>query len=297
VVVVADGYGQPAAFQIRSDHASLAEVITCLGSRPPANCGMSVLNGEGSKFRVRRGQPIVRFGDVARIRIGAVTGDAEYFLFTESQRIVAGLSQFDVRPVLTRARHLTASSVGPHDWARLLKEGERVWLLWPNRRGRPSKALTAYLRAGQAAKCHLREKVRVRSPWYRARLPPPADGFISGMTPVGPWIALNRMQGLTATNTLYTVHFARRLALREKAAWALALMCTTTASQHRALGRRYSDGLLKFEPKDVMALMVPRPANTGADAVRVYDAVIDELTRGNVTSARSRAEAFVLGGG
>lgn len=164
------------------------------------------------------------------------------------------------------------------------------------RPGGPRKALAEYLGAGRAAGLHLREKVRVRTPWYRARIPPPADGFISGMTPVGPWIALNRMPGLTATNTLYTVHFTGRLSVAETSAWALALVCSTTAGRHRAVGRRYSDGLLKIEPKDVMALSVPTPACTGPEAVPVYRSVIDELVRGNIDSARSTAEAFVVDG-
>jgi hypothetical protein len=104
------------------------------------------------------------------------------------------------------------------------------------------------------------------------------------------------MQGLTATNTLYTVHFASRTTLWEKAAWALALMCSTTADQHRTVGRRYSDGLLKFEPKDVMALAIPTPISSTPEAERVYRFAIDELVRGDVDSARSVAEAFVCRG-
>ena len=43
-------------------------------------------------------------------------------------------------------------------------------------------------------------------------------------------------------------------------------------------GRRYSDGLLKFEPKDVMELQVPTPAfRSDPEAEQVYRLVIDEL--------------------
>jgi hypothetical protein len=104
------------------------------------------------------------------------------------------------------------------------------------------------------------------------------------------------MNGLTATNTLYTIHFARRLRLREKAAWSLSLMCSSVAAQHPELGRRYSDGLFKFEPKDVMSLQVPTPTNTGSEAVSVYRSVIDELVRGQVGLARSMAETFISEG-
>lgn len=297
VVLIADGYGRPMAVRARSEHQSLADVVAHLSaSSPTCRADLSPTTSAVPPTALNL-RPLVRFGDIARVRIGAVTGETAYFLFTESQRIKADLSPADMRPVLTRARHLTAATVTRADWDRLVGSGERVWLLWPPARpGRPRKALIEYLEAGRAAGHHLREKVRVRTPWYQTRIPPRADGFISGMTPVGPWISLNRTPGLTATNTLYTVHFTGRLSACEKAAWALSLVCSTTASQHRAVGRRYSDGLLKFEPKDIMALSIPTPAYTGLEAVPVYRLVIDQLVRGNVDSARSTAEAFVRDG-
>jgi hypothetical protein len=295
VILIADGYGRPGTAQTRSEHRSLPEVIAHLNALKSRTVVAPLQKEEVPNVLLTR--PQIRFGDLARVRIGAVTGDTGYFLFTESERVEIGLALEDVRPVLTRARHLKGACVTRDDWTRLAREGERVWLFWPQSHpGRPRKALIDYLEAGRAAECHLREKVRVRTPWYRTRIPPPADGFISGMTPSGPWIALNRMRGLSATNTLYTVHFADRLSLQMKAAWALALMCSSTASQHRAIGRRYSDGLLKFEPKDVMALNIPTPVTWGTESLSVYQFVANELILGETEMARAAAQAYVCSG-
>jgi hypothetical protein len=116
------------------------------------------------------------------------------------------------------------------------------------------------------------------------------------MTPTGPWVCLNRMKGLTATNTLYSVHFLKRLTLYEKAAWSLALVASTAAAQHAEVGRRYSDGLLKFEPRDVMSLKIPRPVNTGPEALQVYQLVVAELLGDDQNLARSMAELFAREG-
>jgi adenine-specific DNA-methyltransferase len=297
VVLVADGFGQPNTVLRRYDFPSLEGVIgqlrlpnrvslTVTGTLPPAPKPIS-LQDHG----------LIRFGDIARVRIGAVTGDAGYFLLTEPERTKSELPLSHVRPVLTRARHLFASSIDRDHWNSLRDAGERVWLFWPPARpGRRPKAVAAYLRAGKVAGCQLRQKVRARTPWFRTLIPPQADGFMSGMTTAGPWLSLNRMKGLTATNTLYTVHFRERLTLCNKAAWALALLSLTAAAQYAQIGRRYSDGLLKFEPKDVMSLMIPTPVNTGVDAIAVYQSVIDKLLHGDVICARSMAETFVRQG-
>src|SRR5262249_10078621 len=113
----------------------------------------------------------VAFGDVARVCIGAVTGDSRYYLLSEGERIEHRLPLADVRPVLTRARHVRVPFVDRAHWDRLRDEGERVWLFWPrNCPGRRPAAVAQYLRMGIEGGCHLRDKARTRSPWFRTRL-------------------------------------------------------------------------------------------------------------------------------
>ena len=155
--------------------------------------------------------------------------------------------------------------------------------------------MTDYLAEGLQRGSHMRQKTREREEWHSTEINPPADGFLSGMTSMGPWLCLNRAGSLTATNTLYTVHFRARLRLHERAAWALALLSSTAAAQHAAVGRNYSKGLLKFEPRDVMALLVPSPVDVTARAVEVYHRVVDDLLAGKADRARAAAEAYVRG--
>jgi adenine-specific DNA-methyltransferase len=293
VVLVADGYQQPCCQQRRFDLSTLDEVIEHLTSTPsPASQPESRVDAS-----VAATHGLVRFGDVARVRIGAVTGDASYFLLNEVRRMELGLGSEDVRPVLTRAKHLDGPDIGMARWNKLRDEGERVWLFWPRRRpGRRPEAVEKYLSEGKRLKRHTRQKTRDRETWYLTRMNPEADGFMSGMTSVGPWLCLNRAKRLTATNTLYTIHFKGSRPLREKAAWALSLLSTTVATQYGQIGRCYSKGLLKFEPRDVMALMVPRPIDATEMAIEVYQRVIEDLLEDRVERAREGAEAFVRTG-
>ncbi len=288
VVLVADGFGIPNRSLRYQAFATPDELVRALGVREAHPTGKEVT------APVVNAAPLVRFGEVARVRIGAVTGDAHYFLLSEPRRKQLGIPEADVRPVLTRARHLKEATIDVRHWDLLRNSGERVWLFWPAvRPGQRAKGVAKYLQAGIAAGCPDIEKVRARDPWYHTKLPPPPDAFLSGMTHHGPWLCLNRMPSLNATNTLYTVQFLKRLAVGEQAAWALSLISSAVVCQHRKIGRWYSDGLLKFEPKDVMNLLVPRPSTAGGSALQVYRRAVSAMIRGDSATARDLADSFI----
>jgi len=215
----------------------------------------------------------------------------------ECRRNELGIDLKYVRPVLTRARHLTKPDVTMADWRRLRDAGERVWLFWPSHRpGRRPKAVVEYLAAGIERETHLGQKTSDREHWYLTEVNPPCDGFMSGMSSTGPWLCLNHSSDLTATNTLYTVHFRRRMPRCEMAAWALSLVSQSTAEQYGRAGRHYSKGLLKFEPQDVMDLRIRTPVDLSPRSVAVYQAVMACFLEGKVENARDLAEAFVMSG-
>ena len=87
----------------------------------------------------------VRFGQIAEVQIGAVTGDARYFLLNEARRLSLGLPLSAVRPVLSKARHIIGSEIDYDAWARLLDAGQRVWLFDPSDSDRSDPSVRAYL--------------------------------------------------------------------------------------------------------------------------------------------------------
>ncbi len=287
VILAADGFGSPPNACVRRTFRTGEELIAALGHRADP------LPDFKMEPRPKTGN-LVRFGDVARVRIGGVTGAVDYFLMSETKRLELSLPRGSVRQVLTRSRHLTQSSIDSADWRVLRDAGERVWLFWPELEEN-SPPVERYLQSGKDRGIPDLQKVRAREHWQHTRLPPRPDGFVSGMTPVGPWICLNRAPGLSATNTLYTVHFHQRLSHSQRAAWALSLLCSHAIDQHSELGRRYSDGLLKFEPRDVMNLIVPVPPARPAEATRVYREAVRALLAGALNTARRFADLYVLG--
>jgi adenine-specific DNA-methyltransferase len=234
-----------------------------------------------------------QLGDVIQIRLGGVTGHAHYFVLSDEQRVQYDLPCSVCRPVLTRARHLTAGTIGPDDWRQLRDDGERVWLFDP----RPSqirlKAVKRYLDLSpQDGGCDRTAlKVRSRDPWYRTPIQRHIDGFMSGMSGWGPWVVFRETPRLAATNTLYLVHFLSSATADERAAWAMWLLTSEAARHLHRIGRRYADGLVKFEPGDIAELPIATPAQTDG-AYAAYQRAVRLLLKGQKAASRREADKW-----
>jgi hypothetical protein len=227
------------------------------------------------------------------IRLGGVTGDAEFFLLAEADRVRLGLPKNSLRPTLSRAHHLLKGDIAEKDWKKLLVQGERVWLFDPSPSQLEHPRIADYLKRplSDGGCDRNRYKVRSREPWYRTRLPRTLDGFMSGMSRHGPWVVFRSMPSLVATNTLYVVRFLCGKNQDERAAWAMWLLTSEAATELSQIGRRYPDGLLKFEPGDISRLSVPRALCT-AGAYKAYLHAVDVLIAGNPLESQKLANRW-----
>lgn len=284
VVLIARGYRSHPKVSVRIDHATsqaLISALTARASRTPTALTASD-TAEGTTF-----------SDLYSVNIGCVTGDASYFLLRESDRARVALPLEAVRPVLSKARHLTAAYMTSEAWKRLLEADERVWLFSPGPALLRRKAVREYLEYGQEV-CDLDGyKLRHREPWYCVPdIRQSAAGFLSGMTKLGPWISFRKKRQLAATNTLYVLTAKTKLSPDEHAAWALALLSTPVRRQYREIARRYPDGLAKLEPHDVNSLRLPSPLRRKGSP-EAYEQAIGLLTSGKVAEAVAVADRFV----
>jgi hypothetical protein len=235
------------------------------------------------------------FGDLFSVGIGCVTGDVNYFLLTESQRLEHNLPITALRPVVSKARHLTASQVTKPIWERLKRADERIWLFSPDARALRKSAVRAYLKHGEKV-CNLDGyKLRNRDPWYEVPGIRSGIGFMSGMTSVGPWLGLRSMRGLAATNTLYVVTAKKPMGMDEQAAWALSLLSSETRRQVRAQSRCYPDGLTKLEPHDISGFRLLAPKRI-AGSRKTYHQAISLLLAGDEEAATAVADRSVVDG-
>lgn len=234
----------------------------------------------------------VTLESVAKIGLGGVTGDAGFFLMNDKKRTSVGLPTRALTPVVSKARHLRSALLTQNDWDDLKASGERIWLF------NPTIALAKYPYVSRYLKLEPTEggcnrqayKVLIRDPWYRTPMPSVPDAFLSGMSRYGPWLCINETQGVNATNTLYVVRFSSR-DQREWYMWALALLSSEARRQIRRIGRRYPDGLVKYEPGSLGKIALPR-LRTDVDHKGLYIKAAAALLAGNVGLAKEIADSI-----
>jgi hypothetical protein len=231
---------------------------------------------------------------VMDVRIGGVTGDGRYFLLSEERRKELGLPAKAFKPVTSRSRHLEAAEITTSSWASLRDANERVLLFDPSPAMTRLPSVRRYLELPEEEGGYRRAgyKVGHREPWYHTPLTERPDGFLSGMTIAGPWICLNRIPELSATNTLYVIKFRNHLGLDEKAGWCLALLSTAGHNEALAVSKRYPEGLLKVEPGDLASIRLPTPKSCRG-AMRTYRRAIRLLKTGQGGKARALADEWL----
>ena len=292
VLLVGRGFGQRPrrpAHVIRHRNLAALNQAVCAPDEPMTASGM-----RSRESCLPQGQ--VEFGEIAQIRVGAVTGDARYFLLNESQRLARGLPRSAVRPVLSKAHHIIGSEIDRAAWATLLAAGKRIWLFHPSDADLSHAAVRAYLDLPEGEGGCRREamKVRDRNPWYRVLIPVPFDGFVTGMSQTRPWVALKRMPDLTVSNTLYGVSFRAIKSIDEQSAWCLSMLSSTTAESRVQLVRQYPQGLLKLEPGDIANLAVRTPKTT-AGARSTYREATNLIVAGRPEAAQAMADEWLEG--
>jgi adenine-specific DNA-methyltransferase len=291
VVLVAKGFRRAHKAFRRSEHFEINDLVRTLKANVRTKTKPRV-----RKIASHQNQQFRKLGELIDIPIGAVCGDARYFLLNDHERRARKLPESACVPVLSRSSHLRFGLISNKAWTALRAEGERVWLFRPDKRHRHLQAVRKYLRLPhEAGGCDRRRfKIRRRATWYKTPLPAQVDGFIAGMSQIGPWIGLSRMHNLSATNTLYVVRFKRADTLAQRAAIALSL---TTSGVRRLLdgvGRRYPSGLLKYEPGDLMALSVPTVTRLRGVTKR-YQTIVRHLVNGDIGGAEALADEWIAG--
>lgn len=292
VVVVAFSRGAQPCTSRRVEVAGLTETIAALeqialGKMPPSASSMRAFGPPSPALR--------RLDEIVHIHIGAVTGDAGYFLLNEAERRKWQLPLSALRPTLSRSKQLIGAVIGKKEWADLRDEGARVWMFLPTNSALRCRAVKAYLNHGRDGGCNLAaHKIAKRDLWHRTPLPGRVDGFMSGMSKRLPFLALRDMPRLTASNTLYVIRFKKRVTEAEKATLGILVLTSSVRRELARHARVYADGLLKFEPTDLGGVRVP-VVGARKDAVRVLREATALLLAGLEAEASAMADAWVDG--
>ncbi|MHC4303387.1 MAG: Eco57I restriction-modification methylase domain-containing protein [Planctomycetota bacterium] len=218
--------------------------------------------------RSRVGAGRMRLGELFSVRRGLATGANDYFILDRAEARRRGLPPRYLRPVLPGPRHVA------EDVIQRAADGFPAGLpslvvldcdlpIGEVRRRYPR--LARYLERGRRRRIHLRYLPRHRRPWYGQERRPPAPILCTymGRRNGGRFIRFIRNHSdATATNVYHLLYPGAALqplldadpALLDRIFAALR----GTEDTLDAAGRTYAGGLVKVEPRELAAVVLPR---------------------------------------
>jgi adenine-specific DNA methylase len=234
--------------------------------------------------------------DWGETTLGMVTGNNRWFALSPQRVAELGLADADVVPLSPPgSRHLREAAFTPGAWRDLGAAGARTWLFRPA--GDPSRAAARYIAAGERGGVPAAYKCRVRRPWWRTPLVPPADLLLTYMNADRPHLTANRAR-VHHLNSVHGVYLRPGLRRAGTDLLPLAALNTVTLIGAETVGRAYGGGLLKLEPREADVLPMPSPALVAAAAPALRAArrhVTGLLAAGRLLEATALVDAALLG--
>ncbi|OBJ83187.1 class I SAM-dependent methyltransferase [Mycobacterium sp. 1245852.3] len=216
-----------------------------------------------------------KLGSFAEVDVGIVTGRNAFFTFTDARAGELGLRPHCV-PVVSRSAQLSGLIYDTDCRISDVAAGHRSWLL--NAPPEPADAaLSAHIRAGEAAGVHRGYKCSIRKPWWRTPSPWQPDLFLLRQIHRAPRLTVNAAAA-TSTDTVHRVRLTAGSDVPvDPAALAAVFHNSATFAFAEILGRSYGGGVLELEPREAEQLPIPPPAL--ADAGLACD--VDLLLKAN----------------
>ena len=204
------------------------------------------------------GGGVRRLGDLARVGIGYVSGNNDFFHLSAAEAERRRIPSDYLTPAVRKGRALAGLRFTADDWRASDVTGDAAFLLQvppPLLNGSVPPTLRAYLNEGEAEGVPNAYKCRVRSPWYSVPHVYMPDAFLTYMSGRVPRFVVNDA-GATAPNNLHVVRLrpeANTTADALAAAWPSALTRLSVELEGHAMG----GGMLKLEPGEAERVALP----------------------------------------
>lgn len=267
VLLLADGYQKGP-----TDHASIyqarnaAELSTIAAgrtwrpARPEDKWTPSLLSSEAlsAYTELISGDGFTVLETWGETTLGMVTGNNKFFALSPARATELGLVKSDLLKLSPPgSAHLRGLTFTAAAHAALGRDGSATWLFRPE--ADPSPAALEYIKAGETANVHTAYKCRVRKPWWRVPLVPPADLLLTYMNADTPRLSTNAARA-GHLNSVHGVYLRAKLRKVGKNLLPLASLTSMTLVGAETVGRAYGGGMLKLEPREADRLPVPAPA-------------------------------------
>lgn len=219
----------------------------------------------------------ISLGDVARVKIGIVTGANSFFVLSEESRVARSLRYDALIPILAKFPAEHGLALDDADWIAQCDSGLPVWML-NVREKEKRKTVLQYLARFSARKQKQNRTFAKRADWRRPTMGAAPDAFLRCMGDVAPRLLLNRI-GINSTNTIHRIYFNREITAPKKKLVALSLLSTLSQLSAEFEGRSYGSGVLKLEPSEAQRIRLRMPDRVNANEIASTYAKVDALLR------------------
>lgn len=208
---------------------------------------------------IRNDADACRFGDLAAVGIGYVSGANDFFHLRPSAAKHLGIPDALLHPSVRNGRSLPARELTKETVTRWFRSDEPVLLLRLPKSAELPAAVKRYLATSQAREARQGYKCRNRDPWYSVPDVQIPDFFLSYMSGREPGLVRNAA-GCTCTNSVHSVRLRQKgAASRLVSAWESPFVKLSCEIEGHPLG----GGMLKLEPREAAQIVLPPPGSLG----------------------------------
>ncbi len=223
--------------------------------------------------KLSRHPRIKRFGEIASVDVGIVTGANKFFHVTDAVLKEHGLEPW-AHPMFGRSEQAPGVIYGRQDHEENARRGLPTNFVWLGNTPLDEfpDSVRNYIRHGESLGLAKRYKCRIRTPWYSV---PSVYASPAGMLKRShhfPRLVLNAAKTLT-TDTAYRVtpHTVRAADL------VFSFVNSLTALSNELEGRHYGGGVLELVPSEIEKVLIPLGEHPPA-ALKTLDTAIKSGT-------------------
>jgi hypothetical protein len=196
----------------------------------------------------------VRLRNVAKVGIGYVTGDNDFFHLRPSEAKQAGIPQTLLQPTVRNGKALNGRAITRSKVEGWRRRDEPNFLLRLGGSNKIPQAVQRYLDSAAGQKARTAYKCRNRDPWYAVLAVVVPDAFLAYMSGDGPGLVANRA-GCTGTNSVHMVALTGAMKVSElQSTWAKPFTRLSCEIEGHPLG----GGMLKIEPREAGKIILVR---------------------------------------
>lgn len=220
----------------------------------------------------------IRFGEVAKIQIGVVTGADKFFILPESEFKNKSFHSKRLTPILSSAKEFSGFVLnGRKDLKRLIAFSKKLDGYESN-----------YIKEGEKKGFHLRAHSQLREPWYAVKVGDVPHAFFPYRMAHIPYLMLNTKA--QCTNSIHRIYF-KSLSEIEKKWMQLSLLTVPAQLAIETYSKTYGRGVLKIEPGALKNSIVY--LSSDPDVNPMYNQISDLISSGKKFEAMEVATEFL----